>query len=83
MPKVTKRQASKNDAPKRNSKDNQSLTEEEQPVITIVDKTDETKSKRGVKRKASVSAEKVNKFIYKIVFYLLFILEHKKSFNNR
>jgi len=68
MPKVTKRKANKNDTPKRNTKDNESLTNEDQPVITIVDNTDESKSTKGIKRKASASVEKVNKLIYEIVF---------------
>ena len=60
MPKVTKRQASKNDAPKRKSKSNETLEEEEedQPVITVVDKTE---SKKGIKRKASASVPNAKK----------------------
>lgn len=67
MPKVTKRKASKNDAPTQISEDNESLNEEEQPVITTV----ESKSKKGVKRKASSSVEKVNKSIESNIFCLL------------
>jgi AP endonuclease-1 len=59
MPKVTKRQASRNDAPKRKSKSNETLDEEEdQPVITVVDKTE---SKKGIKRKASASVQNAKK----------------------
>ncbi len=52
MPKVTKRKV--------NTKNNESLTNEDQPIITIVDKIDESKSTKGIKRKASASVEKVN-----------------------
>jgi hypothetical protein len=70
MPKVTKRKVTKTDTPKRNSKASQSIKEEEdQPVVTIVDKTDESDSKKGVKRKASASVEKVRKFIDEIFFF--------------
>lgn len=63
MPKVTKKTVSKKDAPKRNSKTNeistQEVAEEDQPVVTIVDKTDESTSQKGVKRKPSSVIEKV------------------------
>lgn len=60
MPKVTKRKASQNDAPKRNSIKNEIPTQEEdQPVVTTVDKTEESTGKKGVKRKASSTVEKV------------------------
>jgi hypothetical protein len=76
MPKVTKRKV--------NTKNNESLTNEDQPIITIVDKTDESKSTKGIKRKASASVEKVNKLIYEIVFSIInFILEYKKGFNSQ
>lgn len=56
MPRVAKRKASK-----KNTTDDQSLDEiedeQQQPVITVVDKT---KSKTSVKRKASSSEDKVN-----------------------
>jgi hypothetical protein len=69
MPKVTKIKVNETDTPKRNSKNNQSIEDEEdQPVVTIVDKTDESNSKKGVKRKASASVEKVKNFTYEIVF---------------
>ncbi|CAF1231666.1 unnamed protein product [Rotaria sordida] len=56
MPKVTKRKVTKNDIPKRNSKNNEE--EEDTPMITTVDKTNESKSTKGIKRKASSSVEK-------------------------
>ena len=62
MPKVTKKKISKNDAPKRNSKTNELPTqevEEDQPIVTTVDKTDESTVTKGVKRKASSVVEKV------------------------
>ncbi len=69
MPKVTKIKVNETDMPKRNSKNNQSIEDEEdQPVVTIVDKTDESNSKKGVKRKASASVEKVKNFTHEIVF---------------
>ncbi len=69
MPKVTKIKVNETDMPKRNSKNNQSIEDEEdQPVVTIVDKTDESNSKKGVKRKASASVEKVKNFTDEIVF---------------
>ncbi len=84
MPKVTKRKANKNDTPKPNLKDNKSLKKEDQPVITTVDKIDESTSQKGIKRKASSSVEKVNKPTHEIFFLIInLILEHKKSFNNQ
>jgi hypothetical protein len=48
MPKITKRKA------------NKPINEEDQPVITVDDKS---KSAQGIKRKASTSIEKVKKYI--------------------
>lgn len=60
MPRVTKRKASKNDAPKRNSIKNELPTQEEdEPIVTTVDKTEEPTAKKGVKRKSSSTVEKV------------------------
>ncbi len=80
MPKVT----NKTDAPKRNAKNNKSLTNEDQTVLTIVDKTDQSKSNKGIKRKASPSVEKVNKFVNEIYFNMIdFILENNEGSNNQ
>jgi hypothetical protein len=67
MPKITKLKATQNVAPKRSStKTSKNDSNEEKPVITIVDKTDEEcvdelqiKVKKGKKRNASSSPVKV------------------------
>jgi hypothetical protein len=67
MPKITKLKATQNVAPKRSlTKTSKNDSNEEKPVITIVDKTDEEcvdelqiKVKKGKKRNASSSPVKV------------------------
>ena len=72
MPKVTKKKAKTNTKPKRNSE----YDEEEQTVITTADEIDQSKSAKGVKRKASVSVKKVkiNCYMKCLFVILLFIL---------
>ncbi|CAF1303272.1 unnamed protein product [Rotaria magnacalcarata] len=54
MPKAANRKLSKNDTSKRDSKSN----EDDEPIVTVASTTDERKSNKGVKRKASESTEK-------------------------
>ena len=59
MPKVTKKRGQAKSTLTKNSKTNASSDADDQTIETVVNDTDQTQPKRGIKRKLSTISEKV------------------------